>query len=426
LTDAPPPDQPLDDEPVLLTEPVDGVPPVVDTPEQLAETIARLSAATGPVAVDAERAHGFRYSQRAYLIQLRRADSGTHLIDPIAFAPPAAGAGAAAPPADLRPLSAALADVEWVIHAASQDLPCLYEVGMVPHRLFDTELAARLLGFPRVALGTMLEELLGVRLLKEHSASDWSTRPLPAEWLTYAALDVELLLELRDVLHARLEETGKLEWARQEFDALVLGAGVAPERRADPWRRTSGIHKVRTRRGLAYVAALWAARDEIARELDRAPGRVLADIGLSELAAAGNPGRAALRQIPAFARRQARRFEAAWLAALESVAKLRESELPPMHVASDGPPQARLWPAKDPAAAARLAAVREALTAIAEQHDLPVENLLTPDYVRRLAWRPPDPATEESVDAALAGYGARPWQRELAVPAITPRLVPDS
>jgi ribonuclease D len=149
---------------------------------------------------------------------------------------------------------------------------------------------------------------------------------------------------------------------------------------------------------------------------------VLADVGLSELAAAGNPGRAALRQIPAFARRQARRFEAAWLAALESVATLRESELPPMHVASDGPPQARLWPAKDPAAAARLAAVREALTEIADQHQLPVENLLTPDYVRRLAWRPPSPATEESVDAALAGYGARPWQRELAVPAITSRL----
>jgi ribonuclease D len=423
LTDAPVPDQPLDDEPVLLIEPGDGVPPVVATPEQLAETIQQLSAGTGPVAVDAERAHGFRYSQRAYLIQLRRVGSGTHLVDPIAFAPPAEGAGAAAPAADLRPLGAAIADAEWVIHAASQDLPCLYQVGMVPRTLFDTELAARLLGFPRVALGTMLEELLGVRLLKEHSASDWSTRPLPPEWLTYAALDVELLLELREVLHARLEETGKLEWARQEFAALVAGAGVAPERRADPWRRTSGIHKVRTRRGLAYVAALWAARDEIARELDRAPGRVLADVGLSELAAAGSPTRAALRQIPAFARRQARRFEAAWLAALESVATLRESELPPMHVASDGPPQARLWPAKDPVAAARLAAVRVALQEVAEQHELPVENLLTPDYVRRLAWRPPVPATPETVDAALAGYGARLWQRELAVPAITPHLV---
>ena len=423
MTEAPSPTPPVDDEPVLLTEPVDGVPPVVATPEQLDAAIAALGAGTGPVAVDAERAHGFRYSQRAYLIQLRRAGSGTHLVDPVAFAPSDEGAGAEAAPADLRPLGAAIVEAEWVIHAASQDLPCLYQVGLVPQTLFDTELAARLLGFPRVALGTMLEELLGVRLLKEHSASDWSTRPLPAEWLTYAALDVELLLDLREVLHTRLEETGKLEWAHQEFAALVAGAGVPPERRADPWRRTSGIHKVRTRRGLAYVAALWAARDAIARELDRAPGRVLADVGLSELAASGSPGRAALRQIPAFARRQARRFEAAWLAALESVAALRESELPPMHVASDGPPQARLWPTKDPAAAARLAAVRTALQNIAEQHELPVENLITPDYVRRLAWRPPTPVTEETVDAALAEYGARPWQRELTVAAITPLLV---
>ena len=423
MTDAPLPNPPLDDEPVLLTEPAGGVPPVVDTPEQLRATMAELAAGTGPVAVDAERAHGFRYSQRAYLIQLRRAGSGTHLVDPIAFAPPADGAGAQAPAADLRPLAAAIADAEWVIHAASQDLPCLFQVGLVPRTLFDTELAARLLGFPRVALGTMLEELLGVRLLKEHSASDWSTRPLPAEWLTYAALDVELLLELRDVLHARLEETGKLDWARQEFAALVAGAGVASERRPDPWRRTSGIHKVRTRRGLAYLAALWAARDDIARELDRAPGRVLADVGLTELAAAGNPGRTALRQIPAFARRQARRFEAAWLTALESVSTLRDSELPPMHVASDGPPQARLWPTKDPAAATRLAAVREALQDMAERHEVPVENLLTPEYVRRLAWRPPTPVTSETVDATLAAYGARPWQRELTVPAIMPLLV---
>ena len=313
--------------------------------------------------MDAERAHGFRYSQRAYLIQLRRAGSGTHLVDPIAFAPPAEGAGAEAPPADLRPLGAAIADAEWVIHAASQDLPCLYEVGLVPRTLFDTELAARLLGYPRVALGTMLEELLGVRLLKEHSASDWSTRPLPAEWLTYAALDVELLLELRDVLHAQLEETGKLEWARQEFAALVAGAGVPPERRAGPVAadvgHPQGAHPARPRR-TSPSSGRPGTRSP--GELDRAPGRVLADVGAQRAGRRRQtPSRAALRQIPAFARRQARRFEADWLAALESVVRLREAELPPMHVPSDGPPQARLWPAKDPVAAARLAAVRGAL-----------------------------------------------------------------
>ena len=189
------------------------------------------------MAVDAERAHGFRYSQRAYLIQLRRAGAGTHLIDPIAFGQPA----------DLSVRSAtALADAEWVIHAASQDLPCLYEVGLVPRTLFDTELAARLLGYPRVALGTMLEELLGVRLLKEHSAADWSTRPLPSEWLNYAALDVELLVELRDRLAAELvaSRQGRLG------SAGVRGPGgwgrdSAPSR--DPTR--GGVRRASTRCG---------------------------------------------------------------------------------------------------------------------------------------------------------------------------------
>jgi ribonuclease D len=413
----------VDAEPELLTEPVDGVPPVVTTRGELVATTAALQAGSGPIAVDAERAHGFRYSQRAYLIQLRRAGSGTHMIDPVAFGPATDAGGPAGPLADLSALGAAIRGAEWVIHAANQDLSCLYEVGLVPETLFDTELAARLLGFPRVALGTMLEELLGVRLLKEHSAADWSTRPLPQEWLTYAALDVELLLELRDVLHTRLVETGKVEWARQEFAWLVASAGVQPEPRPDPWRRTSGIHRVRTRRGLGYVAALWYARDAIAARLDRAPGKILADVAITELAAHPAPSRAGMRQIPGFARRQARRFETEWLAAMESASRMRESELPPMHLFSDGPPQARLWSAKDPVAAARLATVRVALQTIADDHGLPVENLLTPEYVRRLAWRPPSPLTEESVDATLARYGARCWQRELTVTALTPLLV---
>jgi len=404
-----------------LTEPADGVPPVICTPDQLHAAITSLRAGSGPVAVDAERAHGFRYSQRAYLIQLRRRGSGTHLIDPIAFGPPAEPAGSAGP-ADLSAVGAAIADAEWVIHAASQDLNCLFEVGLLPRTLFDTELAARLLGYPRVALGTMLEELLDVRLLKEHSASDWSTRPLPPEWLTYAALDVELLLELRDVLATELQEAGKWEWAQQDFAALVANASAPTEPRQDPWRRTSGIHKVHSRRGLGYVAELWFARDEVAARLDRAPGKILPDVAISELAAQQTPNRVALRQIPGFARRQARRYEPNWLAALDTVSRMSEAELPALHIPNDGPPQARLWMARDPVAAARLAAVRGALTAIAAQHNLPVENLLTPDYVRRLAWRPPTPLIPEAVDQALADYGARPWQRELTVATITPLL----
>jgi len=413
LTELPLTEPDLDQETELLTTPIDGVPAIVTTPKALQETIDALRAGTGPVAVDAERAHGFRYSQRAYLIQLRRAGSGTHLVDPIAFGQPA----------DLSRLSAAVSDGEWVIHAANQDLRCLYEVGLVPQALFDTELAARLLGFPRVALGTMIEELLGVRLLKEHSASDWSHRPLPEEWLIYAALDVELLIELRDQLATKLIETGKWPWAEQEFAALVASAGVGPEPRRDPWRRTSGIHHVHSRRGLAYVAELWYARDAIAQQLDKAPSKILPDAAITELAAHKHPDRATLRKIPAFTRRQARRAEATWLAALEAVAQMPDSALPPMHIPNDGPPQSRVWPAKNPGAAARLAAVRGELLTIAERYELPMENLITPDHLRRLAWRPPSPLTYESVDRALASLGARPWQRELTVGAITKSMI---
>jgi ribonuclease D len=413
LTEVPLTEPDLDQETELLTTPIDGVPAIVTTPKALQETIDALRAGTGPVAVDAERAHGFRYSQRAYLIQLRRAGSGTHLVDPIAFGQPA----------DLSRLGAAVSDGEWVIHAANQDLRCLYEVGLVPKALFDTELAARLLGYPRVALGTMIEELLGVRLLKEHSASDWSRRPLPEEWLIYAALDVELLIDLRDQLAAKLVETGKWPWAEQEFAALVASAGVGPEPRRDPWRRTSGIHHVHSRRGLAYVAELWYARDAIAQQLDKAPNRILPDAAITEIAAHKHPDRATLRKIPAFSRRQARRAEATWLAALEAVAQMPESALPPMHIPNDGPPQSRVWPAKNPGAAARLAAVRGELLTIAERYELPMENLITPDHLRRLAWRPPSPLTYESVDRALASLGARPWQRELTVGAITKSMI---
>lgn len=404
------------DEPVeLLTTPVEGVPEVVADEQSLAETIAALRAGSGPVAVDAERAHGFRYSTRAYLIQLRRSGSGTHLVDPVAFAPPGAEA-------DLSELAAAIADAEWIIHAATQDLPCLSEVRMVPQHLFDTELAGRLLGYPRVALGTLLEEEFGVRLLKEHSAADWSTRPLPQNWLTYAALDVERLVELRDALAEELAEAGKLDWARQEFAALVAHADDPAPVRPDPWRRTSGIHKVRSPAQLAVVRELWQARDEIARRLDKAPGKILPDRAITELAQIKQPDRDALRRIPEFGRRNARRHEANWLGALERAAALPKSGWPAMHLPNDAPPHPRTWAQRKPEAAERLSRARTSVATEAERIQVPTENLLTPDILRRVCWQPPEPVTPAAVDAVLTEHGARTWQRELTVPLITTAL----
>ena len=237
--------------------------------DALRAAIEVLATGAGPVAVDAERASGFRYGHRAFLVQFRRQRAGTVLIDPVACP-------------DLSELDAALADTEAVLHAASQDLPCLAELGYRPRRLFDTEIAGRLLGCPRVGLATMVESMLGLGLEKSHSAADWSTRPLPEEWLRYAALDVEVLVELRDTLARQLAGQGKLEWARQEFEAVLAAPPATP--RADPWRRTSGIHRVRNRRGLAIVQELWLERDKIARRRDMSPTKVLPDSAIVEAA----------------------------------------------------------------------------------------------------------------------------------------------
>ena len=385
---------------IPLLEPRDGLPSVVETYAALADVTGRLARGQGPVAVDAERASGYRYGQRAYLVQLRRAGSGTVLIDPIACP-------------DLAGVDTALQEAEAVLHAASQDLPCLAEVGFRPRQLFDTELAGRLLGYPRVALGTLVEEVLGFHLEKGHSAADWSARPLREELLRYAALDVEVLIELRDALAAELAEQGKTEWARQEFAAVLAAKPAAA--RPEPWRRTSGIHRVPSRRGLAVVRELWTTRDRIAQAADLSPRRVLPDAAIVEAARLFPSSAGQLSRISGFTGRQARRHEKEWLAAIERARASADSDLPDATGGQvpNGPPPAHRWAERDPAAAARLAAARTAVAAVAEANTVPVENLLAPDALRRLSWDPPQPSDTETVGLALAAYGARPWQIEL-------------
>lgn len=391
---------------VPLLEPADGIPPVLTSLEQVADAARRLAAGTGAIAVDAERASGYRYGQRAYLVQLRRRGAGTVLIDPV-------------PLGDLRALRDPLDHVEWVLHAASQDLPCLAELGLRPATLFDTELAGRLLGYPRVGLAAMTEDVLARSLEKGHSAADWSTRPLPESWLRYAALDVELLGELRDALHDELEREGKGEWARQEFAALADAGPPAP--RAEPWRRTSGLHRVRGTRQLAVVRELWLARDAVARRRDLSPGRVLPDAAVIDAALAMPDSAQALRARPAFSGRGARRYVRTWWAAVHRAQQLAEQELPGSQPVADGPPPARSWGERNPPAAARLATLRAAVAALADEHHLPTENLLAPDTVRRLAWDPPD-ADVDAVGSSLARSGARPWQIELTARPVAKAL----
>ncbi|GAA1438580.1 ribonuclease D [Mycobacterium cookii] len=392
--------------PAPLLELRDGLPEVVETDARLAEACAALAAGTGPIAIDAERASGYRYSNRAYLIQLRREGAGTWLVDPI-------------PLTTLAPLQEALGDAEWILHAATQDLPCLREVGLAPTSIFDTELAGRLLGYPRVGLATLVETVLGLRMRKEHSAADWSTRPLPKPWLDYAALDVEVLLELREHMVTELEKAGKAEWARQEFENLL---GFEPAVRVDAWRRTSGVHRLRGRRALGAARALWEARDAIAAERDVTPGRILPDSAIVAAATAMPTDRRALLATQGFHGRGASRYSSTWVDALQRVREMSEDELPTRAPRGDGPPHPRTWAEREPVADRRFKAAREAMLNLAEVHHLPVENLLTPDYLRRLMWTPPEtrePAgLAEAVRAQLASYGARPWQAELITGAL--------
>ena len=379
---------------------------VIDSRDAYREAVDRIVAGEGPVAVDAERASGFRYSQRAYLIQIFRRGAGTFLFDP-----PAVGR--------FDELHAEIANVEWVLHAASQDLACLREVGLDPSVIFDTELAARLLGLPRVGLGTVVEELLGIHLAKEHSAADWSTRPLPQPWLTYAALDVELLVDLRDAMDALLVENEKTEIARQEFQA-ELDRETKPNR-ADPWRRLSGIHAIKGIRNLAVARELWNARDALARERDIAPGRLVPDASLTAAARVMPATKRELGLLREFTGRASRTELDRWWAAIE--AGRATEELPVLRGNGDTLPPPRAWADRNPEADIRFKLARAGVLELSEERKIPVENLLTPETLRRIAWSPPAETGRDVIATALETAGARPWQIEATAQLIADAFV---
>lgn len=393
-----------------LLAPRDGVPQLSASRDEISRAAELLATGRGAFAVDAERASGFRYSNRAYLVQIRRAGAGSVLIDPVNHGED--------PVATLAPVAQVLATDEWVLHAADQDLPCLAEIGITPPKLYDTELAARLAGYDRVNLATMVQRLLGLRLMKGHGAADWSKRPLPHDWLNYAALDVEVLLELRDAIAEILRVQGKTDWAAQEFE-YVRTFEPTPTRR-DRWRRTSGIHKVRDPRALAAVRELWQTRDHIARRRDIAPGRILPDSAIINAATVNPDSIEKLTELPVFGGNRQRRSAQVWLDALS---RARTAEPPDAQEPSNGPPPASRWARRKPDAAVRLEAARVALAELSKRVSVPTENLVSPEVVRRLCWDwQPASDTPAAVAEFLRDAGARPWQRELAVPVLAEAL----
>lgn len=394
--------------PIPLLEPQGGVPDVIETPEGLAAMAERFAAGHGPIAADAERASGFRYGQATYLAQFKRAGAGIALIDTDALP-------------DLSILNDAFGDAEWVFHAASQDLPGMRDLQLTPASVFDTELAARLLGWPKVGLAAVVERELGFALAKEHSAQDWSTRPLPHSWLVYAALDVEVLLDLRDGLHQHLVDAGKLEWAHEEFEAVRTAP--PPEPRVDPWRRTSGSHQIRDQRGLAIVKSLWEARDNDAQRRDVSPGRVLRDGAIVAAAQAKPSSLDALLRVREWQSKGTKRRAQHWYPAIEAAMTLPERDLPPKRgPRGDGPPQPRMWREKRPEAAARLTLARDCVSELVERYDIPAENLLQPDALRRCCWEYRG-GGEEWIRTFLAERGARRWQIGLIAPLLAEAFV---
>ena len=403
---------------IPLLQPSAGTPEIIDTEEAFSAALNELAQGSGPFAVDAERASGFRYSARAYLIQIKRTDGGLHLIDPIPFGP-----GHKL----FSELNNLLNTDEVILHASTQDLPCLRELGINPVKLFDTELAGRIAGLPRVGLGPLLESLMGVLLAKEHSAADWSTRPLPKDWLTYAALDVELLIELRNHMHQVLADAKKLPWALEEF-ASILKAPPAPPR-IDPWRRTSGMHKIKRRDQLAVIKSLWLARDEIASQQDIAAGKLLNDSAIVELAISVPTTKKEFEKCLRPLGLRARWMEnlQLWLDSIASAVALPEDQWPAMRTNADTLPPIKLWRDKFPEKFAPLSHARAAIELIAEENQIPVENLITPEHVRRVCWKPPVGATStlsvSEVESALSELGARQWQIDLVAPSLAAALL---
>jgi ribonuclease D len=386
----------------LRDKPIAGMPELITDLAGLKNACLQLAKGTGPIAIDAERASGYKYSQRAYLIQIHRKDGGLHLIAPIPFQLE-----------DFVPLNEILQSCETIIHASTQDLPCMREIGLNPTSLFDTELGSRIAGMAKVGLGPLTEELLGFRLAKEHSAVDWSIRPLHPEWLIYAALDVDVLLDLRDAVEAKLIESNKLAWVKEEFAAIL--ASPAPQPKTDRWKKTSGIHKVKRPDQLAIVRELWRARDEIGREKDIAGGRILSEHAIVAAAATVPKNINELKGISAFTRQPPELLKKWWDAiAIASTNPEFKIKAPP----SDSPPtQMRVWREREPVAYARLTHAKAKLKEVATANSIPVENMASPDLVRKLCWFAPLPDLAH-VKAALLKAGARKWQIELIAPTL--------
>jgi len=339
------------------------------------------------LAVDTEAASFHRYHDRIYLIQLS-SRTLTAVIDPLGVD-------------DLRPIGRVLAskEVEIVFHDADYDLRLLdRDYAFRAKNVFDTRIAAQLLGEPGIGLAALLEKYQGVTLNKKYQRADWSARPLSAPMLEYAAMDTRHLLELRDTLRDQLEARGRLTWAEEEFKLLEAVRWTPKEDAGEEYLRLKGAKALKGR-ALARLRELYHWREDAARKADRAPFRILNNQPLLELAKAPPSDMEGLRTISGVGGETAKRYGRSILAAIERGERILEDALPT--IKRHGRPKS------DPEVERRLERLKAARNAIAKGLQLDPGVACPNGTLEAIARDVP-----ESVEALNRLPAVRRWQAE--------------
>ncbi len=354
--------------------------------------------ATHEIALDTEGASFHRFVDRIYLLQLSTRD--THaVIDPLPIGRPTG-------------LGKLLEDpsVEVVFHDADYDLRLLeQDYGWKIKHIFDTRIAAQLLGYTAFGLAALLERFFGVKLDKKHQRADWSMRPLTADMLDYAAQDTRYLLELKDKMSAALESAGRMGWAREEF-VLLEGTRWADEEPGMGFLKLKGARDL-SRRELAVLRELVPWRDAVARQMDRATFRVLGNEQLLDISRTQPRTRDALAKVKGMPRGVLEQRGAELLEAVTRALAVPESELPRF-------PKAARWD-RDAEFDARVTALKTARDEAAKRLALDPGVLCSRDRMEAVARR--NPAT---VDELMEVTELRRWQANELAEAFVAALAP--
>lgn len=362
-------------------------PRYIDAPDAADQFLASIGGAES-VALDTEAASFHRFVDRIYLLQLSTR-SATAILDPLAIGKPESLGTLLQSPR-----------VEVVFHDADYDLRLLHQdYGWHATHLFDTRVAAQLVGIRAFGLAALLQRFLDVRLDKKHQRADWSRRPLPQDMLDYAAQDTMYLLDLRDRLQEELERLGRWAWAREEFDRLE---GTRWESAADDgsaFLRLKGARDL-TRRQLAILRELVAWRDGVARDLDRATFRVAGNEVLLEVARQAPRAVEALSGIKGMPRGIVERRGREVLEAVGRGLAVPDDQVPKF-------PRAPRWE-RDPDFEARVNRLRAAREKVAQQLDMEPGFLVSRERLETIARKKP-----RSVEELAALGELRNWQLEV-------------